>query len=765
MLSNVDLATNLVSLARLKARNYETKTVNNALVDGYIARGWVIDKKNEKSVRLKREKKHSSLLEDRVWTLLYRMGFKYLSEDGGSFLLVNPKDENSPKTQIDVVGIDDEIAIAFECKSAEKYSNRPQFQEELGKHSLIRERFANAVNAQYGKGIKRQVILGMFTNNISLSDNDKARATQANIVLFDERDLLYYENLVSHLGPAARYQLLADMIPGKKIPGLAIRVPAVKTKMGGANCYTFSISPEYLLKISYVAHRSKGKASDINTYQRMINKSRLKKIREYISDDGIFPTNIVLNIERGHARFERIKQESEERTNLDIGILGWLVLQPSYKSAWIIDGQHRLFAYSGHEKAIKANLSVLAFEGLPPSKQARLFIDINAKQKSVKQSLLQELYAELHWDADEPEVRIRAIISKTIQELGSDPDSALYQRIQTADIGKTDMCCITLNSIFGALEKKDFHIVKVKNGSPIEYGPLWAGNNEATLKRTIYILKNWLNVIANSAKDWWDKGAGEGGGLAMNDGIITYVNVLRSVFQHLDAKGYKLIHLDNEDLFESIKPYGEALGKYLGSLNEDERKKFRDLRGIQGQTTRTRRCQQAIREQIQTFDVPGLDDFIKLEKAQTNIKAKSLIDWIETNLQKTIISELKQIYGSNESEWWINGVPKVVRTKVSERFEQDDAKRGGKEYYFELLDYKKIILEDWVNFEHLFAYGKAGSKEKRTAWIDYINQKRNIVAHPSSAITLSFEELEELQKYKDWLDEKLNKIYYEDEIE
>jgi len=54
-------------------------------------------------------------------------------------------------------------------------------------------------------------------------------------------------------------------------------------------------------------------------------------------------------------------------------------MQPSYKSAWIIDGQHRLFSYSGHPKASKGLLSVLAFEGLPPSKQAELFIDINAK--------------------------------------------------------------------------------------------------------------------------------------------------------------------------------------------------------------------------------------------------------------------------------------------------------------------------------------------------------------------------------------------------
>ncbi len=85
--------------------------------------------------------------------------------------------------------------------------------------------------------------------------------------------------------------------------------------------------------------------------------------------------------------------------------MGWLDIRCAYKSAWIIDGQHRLFAYSGHVQAAKARLSVLAFEKLPSSTQAQLFVDINAEQKSVKQSLLQELYAGLHENATEPEMR------------------------------------------------------------------------------------------------------------------------------------------------------------------------------------------------------------------------------------------------------------------------------------------------------------------------------------------------------------------------
>jgi hypothetical protein len=115
-----------------------------------------------------------------------------------------------------------------------------------------------------------------------------------------------------------------------------IRVPCVRTKMGGFNTYSFPISPEYLLKISYVSHRSKGKASDVHTYQRMLAKSRLNKIRQYISDAGIFPTNIVVNLEKKRLTFERIKQEHNKDEQDESGVLGWLDIRPAYKSAWTI---------------------------------------------------------------------------------------------------------------------------------------------------------------------------------------------------------------------------------------------------------------------------------------------------------------------------------------------------------------------------------------------------------------------------------------------
>ena len=292
MLENIFPIDELRTLARSRSKSAQTKSVHPKLVDEAATDGWTVETTGKASVRLKRKKTLSIEFEDRVWSMLFRMRFDYLSGFGGGKLALNLNNTDGPKNQLDVVAIDSELILAIECKTSEKYSKRPQFQEELAKLSSYRERLGKTISSQFPSATKRPTALAFFVYNINLTENDKERAKQINVSLFDEKDLDYYEKLISHLGPAAKYQFLADMLPGKTIPALSIKVPAVKTKMGGYNCYTFPISPEYLLKISYVSHRSKGKASDVHTYQRMVAKSRLKSIQKYISEDGIFPTNI-----------------------------------------------------------------------------------------------------------------------------------------------------------------------------------------------------------------------------------------------------------------------------------------------------------------------------------------------------------------------------------------------------------------------------------------------------------------------------------------
>jgi DGQHR domain-containing protein len=675
------------------------------------------------------------------------MSFQYLTSDIPSSLSAR---EGGDPEALPLVVVGDEIALAIRCFRNDTVARMSRLADRIRGFAECRERVAHSVNTGFNRTVKRTVVTLLFVENVLVSPAEAALASESRVAIFDETDLQYYETLVSHLGPAAKYQLLADTLPGRQIPGLEIRVPAVKTRIGGSNCYTFSMSPEYLLKIAYVSHRSKGKASDVHTYQRMLSRGRLMKIRDYIDNEGVFPTNIVINLESRCVRFERAKQQSEHEE----GLLGWLDIKPTYKAAWIIDGQHRLFAYSGHSRASTSRLAVLAFEGLPPSKQAALFIDINAKQKSVKQSLLQELYAELHWDSDDPQTRSRAIISKAIQALDADPECALHGRVQTADVARDAIRCISFTSLFGALDRSELFIAKERKGGVVEFGPLWAGGNVATLRRTVSILRAWLGRVREVAAEWWDKAAGDGGGLAMNDGVVTCIGVLRSVCKHLEADGsLRLLQQNDERVASLTAPFGEALGEYFRRMTEPERKAFRDLRGNQGLATRLRRAQEALRLAFPGFDPPGLDDFLEGERTQANARARVALENIERMLQQVVVDELTRECG--QEQWWTLGVPKGVRKKVSDRYEDDDRRRGGLEFYFDLIDYRDIAQFNWKLFEPILGYGTAAGKEKRTAWMAFVNDKRRIVSHATAGAIVSAEDLEALQQFEVWLRERV----------
>jgi len=482
----------------------------------------------------------------------------------------------------------------------------------------------------------------------------------------------------------------------------------------------------------------------------MLKKSRLKNIRQYISDGGVFPTNIVVNVaESRWMNFDRGKQETQDKTTT----FGWLHIRPAYRVAWIIDGQHRLFAYAGHPLASKSLISVMAFVGLPASEQARLFVDINAEQRKVKQSLLQELYAELHWEAEEVDVRVQAIVSKAIQSIDSDRTSPFYGRVQKADDVRTDLRCISLTTIFKALDRAGFFISKMKKGQVVEYGPLWNVDNMGTMKRTTYLLSGYFEVIRSEASDLWDRGSGEGGGLAMNNGVTACINALRSVFHHLQVvKHIRFVDLDDEDILEVITPFARSVGRYFGSMSPEQVTVFRRFQGITGQTTGTRRVEEAISRVDPSFDPPELREFLEREKAQTTTSAFQVIHRIEQALQTTVLSELKSEFGEKEQDWWFNGVPKSVRKKVDDRINEEAGKKGGRQENFDLIDYRDVITTNWPLFAELLSRGK-GNKEAKTKWIVEVNDLRKPVMHASKGISLPIteEQLASLEEIEEWL--------------
>jgi DNA sulfur modification protein DndB len=484
-LNNITSLASLGPLARRLRDPYLYQSVDPKRLPEYLETGWAKVGNSASTVRVRKLKPTSEFFEHRVWKLLYDLQFPFLSGKNGA-TITNTDDGGAAEGNVSIATFDNDVALCVNCAAAKPDDKLVHFEQEAKALSAMRGTIARALPPTVG-GNKRKIATILWTQGITLNDEQKVRARAEQIKLFDEAELDYYEQLVAQLGVAAKYQLLADIFANLEIPGLNVVVPAIRTKLGKATTYTFPIRPANLLRIAYVSHRSKGKATDVDTYQRLIKRNRLKSIQKYIDGGGYFPTNIVINIP-GNVEFH--KAENPRGYSASTGDFGWLRLPPKYKSAWIIDGQHRLFAYAGSAMADKSELIVLAFAGLAPSEQAKLFVDINGEQKSVKQNLLVELWAELFWDSPDLTARTKAVISKTIMALDTERDSALFGRINKADDKSTDIRCLSLQTLTAALNKPEFFVSASRN--VITPGAFWAQDNESTRRRATLILKSWF---------------------------------------------------------------------------------------------------------------------------------------------------------------------------------------------------------------------------------------------------------------------------------
>lgn len=117
MIDNVHPVLELRALSRRKRQRFMVKSVALSDVEHAIEDGWTTQRLGKRAARMTKPKAVDVWLEDRVWTLLYRMGFTHMSGEGGARLVMTPKDPKSPTNQLDVVGIDHEVALAIECKT------------------------------------------------------------------------------------------------------------------------------------------------------------------------------------------------------------------------------------------------------------------------------------------------------------------------------------------------------------------------------------------------------------------------------------------------------------------------------------------------------------------------------------------------------------------------------------------------------------------------------------------------------------------------
>lgn len=525
--------------------------------------------------------------------------------------------------------------------------------------------------------------------------------------------------------------------------------------MGGYTYYSFSIEPEKLLKIGYVLHRNKANRKLMPTYQRLIKKSRLKSVQNFVDDGGFFPNSIIINIDTDGKpiRFDISTNQVEH----SISKIGVLHLPKKYRSVYIIDGQHRLYGYTGSSYKISNSIPVVAFVNLDRKQQVELFMQINENQKPVPKNLRNTLNSDLLWNSDNKNDQIKALKLQIALALGEEMDSPLYDRIITGENPKTSLRCITIETIKIGLDRSKFFGSFDKN-SIKEDGTFYKGNNEATLNHLLPYLKMCFGYIKENLPNEWSTGEQEDGFLVINGQIESLIRIFSDVIDHLVKQGnINTKALPVNEIFNEAEYYIAPLVDFYKALTLEERQELKKSYGVAGRTKVWRILQRSIHNVHQDFQPDGLEKYWKDEDKRYNEESFKFIRDIETFMKEDFKNKLETAYGAS---WFKKGVPKAVYDKATTLAAEknysiaDESKEYSPWDCLTIIDYRRIATYG-PNWQNIFAksYTRpgeeklSGGKEAKTEWMQKLESIRNNNFHSYSVKEEEYNFLAELHSW------------------
>jgi DNA sulfur modification protein DndB len=436
--------------------------------------------------------------------------------------------------------------------------------------------------------------------------------------------------------------------------------------------------------------------------------------------------------------------------------MGVLHLPQVYRSAFIIDGQHRLYGYSRAKPGSHHTIPVVAFHNMPHEEQARIFVDINHEQKSVAANTLRSIMSEFHWGSDDASRAISALKTRLIDTMNDDPNSPFYKRIITSDEPKTPTRCLTLDTLikWGLSSRMGF-FGKVKGKKLMKTGYLTDVTYEATLKRSASFFNHIFGYIEQELPQQWSAGGAEGGFIAMNVGVSAIMRTVDSVIDYLVRyKDLKPEDLTGEELATEVIPYLVPVVDFVSDLDSESLLKLRTYFGS-GATERVlKEFQNAIHAEFDDFSPEGLEQWIKDRTGQFTVPSYEIgHNRIEPLIHQFIRSQLIKEFG--EQRWWSQGVPKEVQKQCSAT-KIDSGSEEPVWNFLSTIHYHSIIRAKWDIFSTYFTPPgmENASKEKKLSWMNQFNSIRQKYSHPQRDIVKQ-SEYDFLVQLLGWLEQKL----------
>lgn len=737
----------------LRKDSFILESVHPADVPKFESDGWTVQKEGSRKVRITKPKNHDTLLEDQAWCLFYRMGYP---EIGGKKFKIRyaRQDGTVSEKQVDVFAKDDETVIVAECKSRETRGRRT-LQKDLHETESLQKPFATSIRNHYGGQFKPKIIWIYITNNIIWSEPDLERAAAINVRVITENEMQYFDSFIRHMGPAGRFQFLAEFLHGQEIPGLReMKVPATRGTLGKNKFYSFVTTPRHLLKIAFVNHLALNHPDGRPAYQRMIAPGRIKEIGAFIRKGGFFPTNLLINFTE-KVRFDLVSNKENADPHIKFG---WLYLPSKYKSAWIIDGQHRLYGYSNlDEEYWNQNIAVIAFEEMDTKDEADLFVTINHKQKSVPRSVIVSLQADLKWGSEDPKERLSALCSRLVKTLNSDPTSPLFQRFTMQGVVAKENQSLTMPEVVNGLNRSGLIGKNIHKGL-LSAGPLSGATDDDTNDRARRILNRYFGMLRDANPTRWD--AARSAYVSTNPGIRAHLLLIADVIKYLNAReNVEAQLLDEDSLSKQLCRICKPVFDFVKAADDaDIYDKFSRKFGEGGVREYADRLTEMVLEVFPDF---GSEDFkIRLAKRSDERAKQTDQDVIQLSKDITdyVFKVIKDRYGisegrSREKAFWEQGVESPKLKQEAYKRMLDDGSKHPIEAYVDILGLKDIITQrnNWPLFENVMSIplkGEQKGKAHYVGWLVKFNELRRIPAHSSGARTYEEEDYELMKHLK-----------------
>lgn len=204
--------------------------------------------------------------------------------------------------------------------------------------------------------------------------------------------------------------------------GDRVRYSASLILQGDKQFYSVTMPTSDLARCCFVTSRDE---DPVAGFQRVLDKKRAQDIADFIdSGHGTIPGSIILSAQPD----ANVKVLQSKTIEFTFGPKAFLVL----------DGQHRVYGFSLSQSAMR--VPVVIYSGLTATEEARLFIDINTKQRQVPNELLLDIKNLARQENDR-----EALLRETFDLFGQDQSSALFGLVSPAKRQKGKISRVSFN--------------------------------------------------------------------------------------------------------------------------------------------------------------------------------------------------------------------------------------------------------------------------------------------------------------------------------